>query len=94
MSPVEKDHAAGLNGALAAAMRGERAAKGLSLDQVADRSGIPVVSVQRYMAGKRAIDVATLAALAEALELSPRELIEAAESRLARMDDIAARDED
>ncbi len=75
-------------------MRGERAAKGLSLEQVADRSGIPVVSVQRYIAGKRAIDVAILAALAEALELSPRELIEAAESRLSRMDEIAARDED
>lgn len=94
MTPVERDHAAGLNGALAAAMRAERAANGLTLDQVADRSGIPLVSVQRYMAGKRAIDVAALAALADALDLTPRELIEAAEGRLARMDEIAARDED
>ncbi len=94
MTPVENDAARGLNGALAAVLRGELAASDLRQQDLADRSGIPLISVSRYLNARRHIDVKALAALAEALGLSARELVEAAENRLARMDEIAARDED
>lgn len=94
MTPVENDAARGLNGALAAVLRGELAASDLRQQDLADRSGIPLISVSRYLNAKRHIDVKALAALAEALDLTARELVEAAESRLVRMDEIAARDED
>lgn len=101
MSPVEKDHSAGLNGAVAAVLRGERAATGLTLDQLAEKSGISLTSVQRFLQAKRDINVAVLAALAEALDTTPEAVVAAAQERLARqtagkyaIQTEAARDED
>jgi transcriptional regulator with XRE-family HTH domain len=84
MSPVEKDHAAGLNGAVAAVLRGERAAAGLTLEELADRSGVPVVSLRRFLAGERAINVAVLHSVTQALGVEPSEVLEAAQTRLER----------
>lgn len=49
-----------------------------SNEQIAERSGIPLVSVNRYMSGKRHITLATLAELAEALDADPGVLLESA----------------
>lgn len=96
MTPLEKDHGAGLNGAVAAVLRGERAASGMTLEQVAAKAGIPVVTVQRLLAAKRAIDVAAIEALADALGTTPPDVVAAAKDRLARdaISAEAARDED
>lgn len=96
MTPIEKDHGAGLNGAVAAVLRGERAASGMTLEELADKTNIPVVSVQRYLAAKRPIDMAVLNEFAKALGLTSREIVVAAEARLNRSNGAseAARDED
>jgi len=86
MNATEKDHSAGLNGAVAAVLRGERAATGMTLEQLAEASGIPLVSVQRFLAAKRAIDVQVLSALSDALGVSAIHVVKSAQERLARPD--------
>ena len=82
---LRKAHAEGLNGAVAAELRAEKAAQNLTNQDLADRSGIPIVSVQRYLVPKRAIDLVVLEQLAAAVGKTPAEIVEAAERRLARM---------
>lgn len=82
MSPVEKNHAAGWNAAVAAQIRAERAAAGLTLDQLAEKSGIPKRTLIRLINAERAIDVAHLAAVAEVFDLSLAELLDRARSRV------------
>lgn len=82
---LRKAHAEGLNGAVAAELRAEKAAQNLTNQDLADRSGIPIVSVQRYLVPKRAIDLVVLEQLATAVGKTPGELVEAAERRLARV---------
>lgn len=79
-----KAYAEGLNGAVAAELRAEKAAQNLTNQDIADSSGIPVVSVQRYLAPTREIDVTVLGRLAVALGKTAAEVVEAAEVRLAR----------
>ena len=62
MAPVEKSHSDGLNGALAAILRAERAAQRLSIADLVAHMGISKSTVIRLLAGDRAIDVAHLAA--------------------------------
>ena len=77
-------HSTGLNGAVAATLRGEVAAQGLSQADLSARSGIPLVSVQRYLKPSRAIDVATLDQMARALGTDAQTVMMAAAMRLAR----------
>lgn len=88
MAPVEKDPQKGLNGAVAAVLRGERAALGMKIADLAEAADIPEVSVQRYLAGKRPIDMAILHALSEALGVEPDEVTTSAKGRLTRIDVI------
>lgn len=81
---LTRPHDKGLNGAVAAELRAEKAAQNLTNQDLAERSGIPVVSVQRYLAPKRAIDVEVLEQLAEALGKTATEIVIAAEQRLGR----------
>lgn len=83
MSPVEPPEA-GLNAAVAAELRAERAAQDLTVQELADMAGIPFGSLRRYLAAERNIDVATLAALAAALGTTSGEIVAAAEERMAR----------
>lgn len=94
MTPVENDAGRGLNGAIAAVFRGELAASDLRQQDLADRSGIPLISVSRYLNAKRRMDLATVEALAAALEIDLIDVVKAAEQRLIRMNTTAARDED
>lgn len=85
--PLPQPHE-GLNAAVAATLRAEKAAQDMTNDDLADNSGIPKGSVQRYLAAKRHIDVVTLEALARALHSTPRLIVQAAEERLAREADF------
>lgn len=86
MAPVVKNPDEGLNAAVAAQLRAERAAADLTMQQLADRAEIPLVSVQRYLRAKRDIDIATLYALCEALGVEPFDVVAAAQTRLLRAD--------
>ena len=83
MTPVEKSHSGGLNGALAATLRAERAAQRLSIAALVAHMGISKSTVLRLLAGDRAIDVAHLAGFAEAFGMDPAELMRIAEQRVA-----------
>lgn len=76
----------GLNAAVAAVLRGEKYAQRLTNRQLSERSGIPEVSVQRYLDAKRDLKVDVLAALAASVGLTAGELINAAAIRLGRPD--------
>lgn len=76
----------GLDLAVAAVLRGEKHAQRLTNQDISDRSGIPVVSVQRYLDDKRPLKVGILAALAGAVGMTPGELVDAAATRLGRPD--------
>ena len=83
MTPIATP-AEGLNAAVAAELRGERAAKDLTTKQLSERAGIPYASLRRYLGAERHIDVATVAALCGALGLKPAEIVARASERLER----------
>lgn len=70
--------------AVAAELRAERGAKQLTVAEVADRSGIPEVSLQRYLSGKRDLATSKFAAIALALEVDPGEILDRATKRVER----------
>lgn len=80
----DRDPATGLNAAVAAELRAELAARGWSQKDLASASGVPQVSSQRYLKPSRHIDTGVLEELAEALDLSPEEVMLAAVRRLDR----------
>jgi len=53
-----------------------REQRDLTQEKVADRSGVHATEVSRFEAGKRDPRVSTLERLAEALEVSPGELLQ------------------
>lgn len=61
----------GLNAAVVRVLRSERAAAGISLAVLSQRSRVPVVTVQRLMAGVRPLRLETLEALCAGLQVSP-----------------------
>ena len=81
------NHANGINGAVAAELRAERAALGLTQEQVSNLSGVPLVTVQRLLAAKRAIDVEQLDKLARALGTTAEQVMVNAVARLSRGSD-------
>jgi transcriptional regulator with XRE-family HTH domain len=83
MTPIEGPDA-GLNAAVAAELRAERAAQNLTVQELAERSAVPYASLRRYLAAERHIDVATLETLAKALGTSTPDLVWAATERLNR----------
>ncbi len=83
MTPIEAPEG-GLNAAVAAELRAERAAQNLTVQQLAERSEVPYPSLRRYLAAERHIDVSVLHALANALGTTSGELISAAEERMRR----------
>lgn len=86
MSPLEKRPDSGLNAAVAAVLRGRKAEERLTNQELAERAGIPVVSVQRYLDAKRPIPVSVLLALAEAMGTTPAHVVDAAAERLGEPD--------
>lgn len=73
-----------MNSAVAAVLRAEIAATGMTQSELEQRSGIPIVSLQRYLAGKRPISVETLDAVAGALGMTILDVFEEVERRRGR----------
>lgn len=78
------NHAAGMNGAVAAALSGMLRESGMRQIDLAERSGIPAVSVQRYLDAKRAINMEVLMHLASALNATPMDVMKRAMEIRAR----------
>lgn len=79
------DPAGGLNGAVAAVLRGERAANNMKLEDLATHSGIPERSLQRYLAAERPINIPVLYALTRALSTTAAAVVAAGEVRMGRI---------
>jgi transcriptional regulator with XRE-family HTH domain len=90
MTPIEAPEA-GLNAAVAAELRAERAAQNLTVQQLSELADVPYASLRRYLAAERYIDVAVLHALATALKTSSTALIASAEERLSRVEPRSSR---
>lgn len=69
------------SGAVAATIRAERAARGWTQDQLAEKSGVSRPTIARFELGERVPDVMQLYRLAAAFGLHTSALIEAAERR-------------
>lgn len=68
--------------ALAAQLRAERAASGLTQDELARRIGVSKMSVRRYLSGERPVAVPHFVELASALGLTIDELIRRSNERI------------
>lgn len=76
---IYTDH---LPAAVAAQLRAERAVAGLTYDGLANATGMSKFTVMRYLKGERQIPLPEFAALAEALGLTPQELMARAMERI------------
>jgi transcriptional regulator with XRE-family HTH domain len=76
----------GLTRAVAAQIRAERAASGLTQQKVVDKSGIPKSTYIRLESGERVADVQQLAAFCAALDIPLAVFMQRAEDRLDRLD--------
>lgn len=83
MTPVEKDPAKGLNGALAAEMRAEISVQRRTNLEVSETAGVDRVSFQRYVNAKRPINTATAEAICNALGVDAGAMYARAVSRLS-----------
>lgn len=76
------------NAAVSAEIRAESAAQGIPSTELARLTGIPYSTLARYITADRAklrkIDVLVLAQVAEALGVTPSEILTAASRRLAQ----------
>ena len=69
--------------AVAAAMQAERAALGLTVAELARRSGMVGITLHRVLHSQRAMTVAQLAAVAAVFNMRPSQLLAEAERRSA-----------
>jgi DNA-binding helix-turn-helix protein len=83
METSDRNPAGGLNGALAAVLRGERAAQRLSLDRLAASSQVSRRTLIRLLNAERSMGLEQAAAIAGALGLRLPDALERAEERLA-----------
>lgn len=74
----------GLSAAVAATLSGERVATRTSYDELADRSGIPVRSLKRYLSGERDMKLDIIERIADALGMTLAEVVTAAAARRDR----------
>jgi len=77
------DTALDFNDAVAAELRRQRAARGLTIDEVARRAGMVRTTVLRYLNGKRAIPIGALYGLSEALSVEAHRVVASAEASCA-----------
>lgn len=71
-----------LEAALAHQIKVELVERGLDQKDLAEKVGIERATMNRYMTGKRSMPMPTYFKVAEVLGLSPRELMQRAESRI------------
>lgn len=68
--------------ALAAQLRAERAASGLTLDEMVESTGMSKSSIQRYLKGGRIVDIEDLALFARAFGVSMTTILDRAQERM------------
>lgn len=83
MSPRRPAQPDEYTAAVAAAIQAVRASLGLSVAELARRSGIVGITLHRVLHSQRAMTVAQLAALAPVLGMTPSELLAQSERRSA-----------
>lgn len=71
-----------IQSAIADMLRAERAIQGTTLDELAERAGMPKVTLQRYLRAQRDIPLKALADICRALDVPMGEIIQRAEQRL------------
>ena len=65
----------GLEGAIVRQVQAERARRGMTVEQLAEASGIPPRTLFRYLSGERSMPLKAVGLLAEGLGLTPDKLI-------------------
>ena len=68
----------GIDRALGAEIRAQRARRNWTRAELATRAGISESSIQRFESGQRSVTVANLVSLGEALRIDPRSMVAAA----------------
>lgn len=84
MSPIEKDPSVGINAAVAAELRAERGAQKITVEALAQRSGVPKRTLLRLLNAERGIAMEPLTAIAGALNVPVSLVVSRAEERLER----------
>ena len=84
MNEITRDPTAGLNGAVAAELRAERAAKEISFEAIADRVSMSYRTLLRLFSAERFITIEALVEIAAALGVSVLEIVERAEKRVVK----------
>ena len=87
MTPVPRP-SEGLNAAVAAVLRAERAAQDLTQQELADKSGIPYATLRRYLKADRHIDVAVLAEICKALNIEVDDIVIRAANRMRKATNV------
>lgn len=88
MTPLERDHERGLNGALAAEIRAELAVQDKSQTWLAEATEIDRLTLRRYLKAQRALNTATIEVIAAALDVEPGELMLRAAERRNKYPDL------
>jgi len=83
---VTNNYGARLNAAVAAELRAERGAVGMTIAQVIEKSGIGKSQILRLLNNQRAIDMNDLALISHALDVEPNDIMGRAQARLNRED--------
>ncbi|WP_166673547.1 helix-turn-helix transcriptional regulator [Curtobacterium sp. PhB25] len=87
---ADNDQKTAANQALAAEIRAERAAVGITVRELALRSGVPYGTLNRILPGERDISFGQLTQLAGALGVTPSDLSERAVRRMGGMDAVVS----
>ena len=81
---MDTTYGARLEAAVATQIKVELVERNMNQKDLAEAVGIGRPAMNHYMTGKRSMPMPTFFRVAEVLGLSPRELMERAEARLAR----------
>jgi len=88
MTPLERDHERGLNGALAAEVRAELAVQNRKQTWLAAKADMDRVTMRRYVMAERAMNTAIVEVIATALGVDAGELMARAVQRRNRYPDL------
>lgn len=82
MSAIDRNPSEGLNAAVAAELRRERAAQQVTIDTIVEQTGLSRSTVLNTLNAKRLLGVEAVAAIAQALGVSVTTIFSRAETRL------------
>ena len=83
MSTIDRNPSEGLNAAVAAELRRERAAQQVTIDTLVERTGLSRSTILNTLNAKRLLGVEAVASIAQALEVSVTTIFARAEGRIS-----------